>query len=664
MKEIILLAGWVVLWVVGGCWIVQSSFTLRKNETTLAGLTAGLFIETVVANMLTRFIEPPLSFWLAAILVFLAGAVLVIVKDWHGLFRVQIQPGQWIAFVLLFGIFFAISRGLSIFDDYAHLPTTSMLATGDVPPHFALDPEVPYSYHYFLMLFAAQVMRIGDVFVWTALDISRSLAFGLTVMMAVIWGQRITFSHLGGVVNGIFRMFSGGARWLLLLLPAAVIAWISPQISMLGSAAQSAPDFQTALSGYWQVDGAGPIPFQFAFANGIINPGVLGHGPNGIVGGALTLFLLLTFNRWKGWKGAAVTVFLLAAMQLLGEVGIVLSVVSWGLLTVFYMVTHRTWRLPTSLWHWWVVLIAGWGFGLLQGGALGGALQETLAEGILGAETGSYQTLGFQFVWPPAIVSSHLGVLSMTNPAQLITALCEIGPLLLVFPLVVIWGIKSYRAKRWYEASLILSACISLVLVFFQFSGSTGVRNSSRFYSFLGICSLWVVPIVWRWFSKRRQWVKTSITILSLVSLVSGVVIFGVELAAIQKPVMSTLVNNLDARMSKQFWNKLEPGTMVFDPLVYRAPTIFARPNASSLTWYERKPGYLSLYEEADPHRINEAGYAYVYFDEDYWEQIGNKGQQRFSDSCVKVLAEYTQPDPRDLTQTEMRRLLDIRQCK
>jgi hypothetical protein len=664
MKEILLLAGWVVLWAIGGYWIVQSSFTLRKNEIALSGLTAGLFIETVFANMLTRFIEPPLSFWLAAVVVFLSGAVLIIIKDWHELFQFQIQPGQWVAFAFLFGIFFAISRGLSIFDDYAHLPTTSMLATGDVPPHFALDPGVPYSYHYFLMLFAAQVMRIGDVFVWTALDIARSLAFGLTVMMAVIWGQRITFHHLGGVANGIFRMFAGGARWLLLLLPVAVIAWISPQISMLGSAAQSATDLQTALTGYWQVDGAGPLSFPFAFANGIMNPGVLGHGPNGIVGGALTFFLLMTFNRWKDWKGGAVTVILLAAMQLLGEVEIVLSVVSWGLMTLVYMVSHRTWRLPATLWHWWVVLILGWCLGLAQGGALSGALQQTLAEGISGAETGSYQTLGFQFVWPPAIVSSHLGVLSLTNPAQLITALFEIGPVILAFPLVVIWGIKSYRAKRWYEASLILSACISLFLVFFQFSGSTGVRNSSRFYSFLGICSLWAVPLVWRWFSNRKKWVKTTTIILGLVSLVGGLVIFGVELAAIQKPVMSTLVNNLDARMSKQFWNKLEPGTMVFDPAVYRAPTIFARPNNSSFTWYERKPEYIKLYEEADPYIFNNAGYSYVYFDEENWEQIGDKGQQRFSDSCVVILAEFTQPDPRDLTKTEMRKLMDIRQCK
>jgi hypothetical protein len=664
MKEIIFLAGWAILWGIGGYWIVQSSFTLRKNEIALSGLTAGLFIETVFANILTRFIEPPLSFWLSAILVFLAGAILITISDWRGLYRFHIHLGQWLAFAILFGIFFAISRGLSIFDDYAHLPTTSMLAMGDVPPHFALDPEVTYSYHYFLMLFAAQVMRIGDVFVWTALDLARSLAFALTVMMAVVWGQRITFSHQGGVVNGIFRMFAGGARWLLLLLPAAVIAWISPQISMLGSAAQSAPDLQTALTGYWQVDGAGPLPFPFAFANGIMNPGVLGHGPNGIVGGALTFFLLMTFNRWKGWKGGAVTVILLAAMQLLGEVGIVLSVVSWGLMTLFYMIEHRTWRLPSTLWHWWVVLIAGWILGLAQGGALGGALQEALVEGIWGTETGSYQTLGFQFVWPPAIVSSHLGVLSLTNPAQLITALCEIGPLILVFPLVIIWGIKSYRSKRWYEASLILSACISFFLIFFQFSGSTGVRNSSRFYSFLGICSIWAVPLVWRWLSKRKQWVKTVTVILGLVSLVSGVVIFGVELAAIQKPVMSTLVNNLDARMSKQFWNKLEPGTMVFDPMVYRAPTIFARPNASSITWYERKPEYIRLYEEANPYTLNAAGYSYVYFDEENWSQIGSQGQQRFSDSCVIVLAEYSQPDPRDLTKTEMRKLMDIQQCK
>lgn len=664
MHDLLMLAGWAMLWALGGYWIASAAFTLRKTELALSGLVVGIFLQTLFANMLSRILHPPLSFWLAAILVFVFGAVLTALSGWRNLFRFQIVPGQWLAFVFLAYTFFAIGRGLAIFDDYAHLPTTSLLAAGDIPPHFALDSTVPYSYHYFLLLFSAELMRIGNLFVWTALDAARALAFALTVMMAVAWGQRITFSQSGGMLNGLFSMFAGGARWLLLLLPAAVIAWISPQVSMLGSASQSAPDLQTALTGIWAIDGAGPLPFPFAFSNGIMRPGVLGHGPNGIIGSALTLLLLLTFNRWKSWKGGVVTVFLLASMQLLGEVGIVLGVASWGLMTLYYMLTNRTWQLPASLWKWWAVLIAGWILGLLQGGAIGGALSDFVSESALGAQTGSYQTIGFQFVWPPAIVSSHLGVLSLTNPAQLLTALVEIGPLFLVFPLVIIWGVKAYRARRWYETALILSACISLILVFFQFSGSTGVRNTSRFYSFLGICAFWAAPLLWRWFGKRKHWLQAVIIILSIVSLLGGVVLFGVELTAAQQPIMSTLVNNLDARMSSQFWNQLEPDALIFDSNAFRAPTVFGRANNSSETWYIRKPEFLELLAKPDPYMLRAQGYSYVYFDEEYWQQIGNPGQQRFADACVLTVAEFSQPDPRDLTHTLMRKLLKIQSCK
>ena len=664
MREMVLLAGWAALWAIGGYWITSASFNLRKNELALSGLAVGLFLQTLFANMLARFVNLPLAFWLAALAVFILGVVFTCLNDWRGLYQINIVPGQWLAFALLAYIFFAIGRGLSLFDDYAHLPTVSLLATGDIPPHFALDPSVPYSYHYFLMLFAAELVRIGDLFSWTALDAARALAFALTVMMAVIWGQRITKSQAGGILNGAFRMFAGGTRWLMLLLPAAVIAWISPNISMLGSAAQSAPDFQTALIGNWEVDGAGAAVFPFAFANGIVRPGVLGHGPNGIVGGALGLFLLLSFNRWKGWKGGLVTVFLLAASQLLGEVGIVLSVASWGLMTLFYMLSHHTWRLPASLQKWWAVLVAGWLLGLIQGGAIGGALFGLFSENTLGVETGTYQSMGAQLAWPPAIVSSHLGVLSLFNPAQLLTALFEIGPILLVFPLVIIWGLKAYRASRWYEVSIILSACISLVLVFFQFSGSTGVRNTSRFYDFLGTCGLWAAPLIWLWYAKRKQWIKVLIIVLTGITLDGGIVLFGIQMPAAQQPVTSTLLNTLDGRMTELYWNRLEPDSMVFDSSVYRSPVIFGRGNASSSTWYERKPEYLALVQDPDPFVLRSAGYSYIYFDDLYWEKIGPERQARFSNTCVVTIEHLEHPNPRDLTKTETRTLLDIQSCK
>ena len=60
---------------------------------------------------------------------------------------------------------------------------------------------------------------------------------------------------------------------------------------MLGSATQSGSDLYAALLSPWRIEGGGPIPFPFAFVNGIFSP-MLGLGGNGSLP-QMTLFLLL-----------------------------------------------------------------------------------------------------------------------------------------------------------------------------------------------------------------------------------------------------------------------------------------------------------------------------------------------------------------------------------
>ena len=76
-----------------------------------------------------------------------------------------------------------ISRGLAIFDDYAHLPTISIMATGEIPPQFALNPDIPYSYHYFLLLFGAQIISLTGIMPWTAWDIARTFTIAPAVFL-------------------------------------------------------------------------------------------------------------------------------------------------------------------------------------------------------------------------------------------------------------------------------------------------------------------------------------------------------------------------------------------------------------------------------------------------------------------------------------------------
>src|SRR5512146_928297 len=179
--ELIAPLAWGGMWIVGGYLLVRRAFNLRPGEQVLAGLVCGLVVENWLANLIGHFVSLPLAFWLAAALVLAAGAAFWWpFKDWRRLFPVRVRPWQVAAFLVLVYLATATGRGLALADDYQNLPMTSIIATGDTPPHFALDPSVSFGYHYFMLLFAAQLMRIVNLDVWTALDVIRGLALALS----------------------------------------------------------------------------------------------------------------------------------------------------------------------------------------------------------------------------------------------------------------------------------------------------------------------------------------------------------------------------------------------------------------------------------------------------------------------------------------------------
>ena len=132
-------------------------------------------------------------------------------------------------------VFFMVGRGLAVLDDYQNLPVTSLLAAGDIPPRFALDPEVSFNYHYLVLLFSGQIMRIGNMYPWLALDLARAIGFSIGLMLTGLYVQRITWSKMAGVVAGLVAAFGGGTRWLMLLLPGRIIDRMSDHLQMLGA---------------------------------------------------------------------------------------------------------------------------------------------------------------------------------------------------------------------------------------------------------------------------------------------------------------------------------------------------------------------------------------------------------------------------------------------
>lgn len=652
LQELAPLGFWSVLWLAGGYGIARFAFRIPRGEQIITGIALGLVVETWLANLLSLVLPAIPAFWIAAGLTLLIGLLFSLGRPATDWFNIAFPWGQLICLGLVVYIFTAISRGLAIYDDYAHLPTLSMMAAGDLPPHFALDPKVSYGYHYFLMLFSAQVMRLGGMYPWNALDLARGLSFGLMICLTYLWVRRLTFSNLGGLMGALMAAFGMGTRWIILLLPESAINWLGKGMELLGSGRLTGATLYEAINRTWGIEGAGPIGYPFAFANGIVSPGVMNHGPNGSIGTVIALLLLLLFNRWRGWRGAVITVILFATSLLISEAGMFLLIGAFGVIIIVEIIRKRKLVLPRSLWVWVGILAAGCLIGFLQGGAL-----KDIAAGALDPEAASYQTVAFRLIWPPEIVSSHLGVLSLIKPNQLLVALLELGPSLLVFPLLVVFGWKALCASRWYEAALVLSGVLSLLMIIVEFAGSTGVRNTSRLYQFSGLCLSFCVPLGWMYVRRRSDTHKSAAVGLAAVTMFGGIMLAGIQIPAMQQPVYSYFLSDLDVQMERDYWNRLEPDVLVFDPIVSRAATIFARGSNSGYTWYKSKPEWEKLLESPDPYALNTGGYSYAYFDQKSWDEIPLPAQKKFNDPCVKIVKEVED------WRHDFRKLINIKEC-
>lgn len=654
MLTTFLLAIWFLMILIGGYLSVRTIFCVSPQEEWILGIAGGISMDVVFAAIITKLIPAPLSFYLAAVLVLLVGVLLTIIQ------KKDVSSKHWkslsifIPFLIIVGISFRICRGMAIFDDYAHLPTVSLMALGQVPPTFAYDPSITYAYHYFLMLFAAQIMRIGEVLPWTALDVSRSISFGLAVVMAGFWAYRMTYSRWAALVGGFFMAMGGGTRWLSLFLPQKFFEKITDQVVLMGSGATSGANILEAIQSNWKIEGIGKLYIPFSFTNGILQPGVLSmHGPNGLMGIVLLLFILLTWNRWKDIKAAGLTAIILSGISLVNESDLLLFLGGWGLVFLAKAFQMKSIHVDKRLWIWGGVIAAA----IILSIPLGGAFQDILVKWINPSST-SYQTVGFVLNRNPSIVSAHLGPLSLLNSRTALLAFFELGPVILLLPLLVYFGIRSFRAHRWVDSILIFGFLLTLAAVFVNFEGSTGVRNTSRLYSFLTISFIYFVTLAWMWLKQRRPCLQYAGITLGVIICVSGLVVFAFQLPSMIASAPSYYMNELDAQILDKYWNTFDHDAMVFDAVPSRAVTVFGRAVNAGMTWYEFKPEWKALVSNPDPHAIKKAGYRYVYMDEEFWAKDQGAIRTYYSDPCVKPM-EFIKAWP-----GLQRRLFDISKCK
>jgi hypothetical protein len=651
----LILGLWALPWALGGCLLVQRAFRLRLAECAALGLASGWLLQGVLSNLLAHVLALPAAAWGAALVTLLAGALAARPQSW----RLPWRSGVWVVLAGIWSVGFVFARGLAIYDDYAHLPALSLIAAGDFPLHFAYDPQIPYGYHHFLLLLAAQIMRLAHWYPWSALDAARALSLALGVVLGGLWAYRVVGRPLAALAGGAAVAFFGGARWLLLILPPPLLDSLSAAVTLIGSGRGSGETLAQALPHPWPIEGAGPLPFPFAFTNGIFQPGVLTlNAVTGLMPLVVIFALLLTASRWQhGGVAAMLSTAYLAAGHLIGETDLPFGLAAWGLVTLVWVLRQRTCRLPPGLRRWWLVVLGAALLALIQGGTWT-ELVERQALHLLGKSLPpSYQTIGFAVTWVPALVSAHLGVLPLIRPATLLVALLEAGPVLAVWPLVLSWGWKALRSQHWYEAALAAVALVSLPMLLVRFTGSTGVRNTARLYAFVNVCLVFAVPGAWLWVARHGTWLRGLVFSLAATAAFGGLVLFRIEFAAVGRPVASSDLTGLDVRMFRAYWNRLEPDALVFDPRPSRAPTLFGRFTRAGDTWSHFYPEWTALANALNPQSVRAAGFAYAYLDAATWRQLTPQLQQAWRTPCVRSI------DVMENIEGDFRWLVDVGNC-
>ncbi len=650
-----------LLWGVGGWLMTIRWFDLEPGECGLIGFGIGMVIANWMGNFLARILPMSIAFWCAALLTLVLGILSVWPLNRELLIgQPKVQWSKWLLFIVAVFIFTLIGRGLGMLDDFQNLPTVSIMATGDIPPHLPGAPDVHYGYHYFLILLGVQFMRVASAAPWTALDLARGLTLALAIALAGLLALRLTRNKTVAWISAAFFAFASGTRWLLLLLPGTILNRISSSLTLIGSGKDTASNLFEALSRPWAVAGSGPIPFPFAFVNGVNPAAIMMHNGYGVSANLIMLLLLLLAEQQRTWKAGIPFTILLASLALANEVDFALLYLGIIIVAILWMVQKKTIRPPYSARFWVIVIILAGIFVAIQGGMATEVLRGRLYPS--SAQSDSYFKVTFSIV-PPAVISSHLGKLSLLNSLQLLAALFEVGPLVLALPLVLSWGYKAFLKEKWFQAALVASAIPSLLSVFIEYSGNAGITATTRLLSNLFfVCKILAVPLVWLWLQNQPEWKHQIVYALGVITTLAGIVLLAIELIAIPHPVYADFLTDMDARFYEGYWDRLSPPTAwVFDPDSSRSPTIFGRQANSTINFGVNTPQYLALIANPDPYQLNAAGYSYVYADKEYWKLYAAQLDQ----PCVKVFKTIEGvKQAHGGFAPDFRRLADISECK
>jgi hypothetical protein len=255
-------------------------------------------------------------------------------------------------------------------------------------------------------------------------------------------------------------------------------------------------------------------------------------------------------------------------------------------------------------------------------------------------------------------MSSHLGSLSLTQPGDLLIALAEIGLAVFLAPWVTWWAWKRFLHLDWLAASFAVAAIggflLPIAVVYLERDRDITRLTAAALFIWLALG----FPLVWFAARSGSRWLRLGLGVAYAVTVFGGLALAVVQSNAILWPQYSYFVERPDVLMSRNYWNALDDGAQVFDPVPYRAVTLFGRAGGEAFTdLYEPLPTWANLAAEPDPARVARAGYNYVYLDNIWWQTMTRDQRKAFREPCSILIAEERG------TEGQFRHLLDVRAC-
>lgn len=651
----------LLMWSSGGYLLITHFFKLKGREATLLGFGGGLVLYLWLCNIMGHLLTPTLSFLLPAILILLAGwatrhFTVKIDLNKQFLLHLLVQVADMALLIIFFTL---IGRGLGIFDERKNLTMISQLANGDIPPHNPLNPTTLYQYHYGSQLLGASLVRLGNFFPWSAFDISKGIYWALTVLLIYCILRRYTKKPWVAMVLSTVYTLLTGTRYLLMLFPDTFLAGVDGKLALLGSSQDIGLPFSQAIFSDWVIGGGPPNPYPYGFVNGIFRPLIMAHSGTGTFAFAVVLMIWLLISPDMKRSTRWIFALLFAQLALTWESTYGLLMLAIGMAFIWDVLIKHS-KADTSIKILFQAALISIPIVLLQGGTFTEIVRNML--GGISATATATNTSGAMFTlnWSPVIFSSHLGELSIFDPALLLVGLCELGPVVFFILPVRKWLAGKPSGQRSSNLSIFLAALIGILIpVFLTYVSSP--RDITRFSDFgLSIMSVFLLLFLLdNWSSMHipaRAFTLASITLMSIGGLVIGVV----QLSAIRSPILTEGVDGWDARLSAQEWGSLPDDGWIFDAshFPWRAAVLTGNPTLISSDSFSQSEQD-SLRRHPTIAGFHNYGYEYIYIDEEWWNTLSLTDRQELEQVCVKEIAGIG-----DAENGINRRILSIADCK